>query len=67
MEGSFLAQLVSEPAGGVPHKTCCSWTQEEMLWKEEEAFKAQEQAVPMCRKTRQQGRRAAWLNRELLL
>jgi len=33
----------------------------------EEVLKAQEQAVPMCRKTNRQGRRLAWLNRELLL
>lgn len=30
-----------------------------------EVFKAQEQAVPMCWKMSQQGRKAAWLNREL--
>ena len=33
----------------------------------EEVIKAQEQAVPMCRKTNRQGRRPIWLNRELLL
>ncbi|KAK4825217.1 hypothetical protein QYF61_025489 [Mycteria americana] len=32
-----------------------------------ELLKAQEQAVPMCRKMSQQGRRLAWLNRELWL
>jgi len=32
-----------------------------------EVLKAQEQAVPMCRKMNQQGRRLAWLNREPLL
>ncbi|KAK4826062.1 hypothetical protein QYF61_005021 [Mycteria americana] len=32
-----------------------------------EILKAQEQAVPMCHKTNQQGRRLAWPNRELLL
>lgn len=30
-----------------------------------EVFKAQEQAVPMCWTMSQQGRKAAWLNREL--
>ena len=33
----------------------------------EEVLKVQEQAVPMCCKMNQQGRRPAWLNRELLL
>jgi len=33
----------------------------------EEVLKTQEQAVPMCRKMNQQGRRQAWLNREILL
>jgi len=33
----------------------------------EEVLKAQEQAVPMCRKTNWRGRRPAWLKRELLL
>jgi len=33
----------------------------------EEVLQAQEQAVPMCRKTNLQGRRPAWLNRELLM
>ena len=32
-----------------------------------EVLKAQEQAVPVCRKKNWQGRRPAWLNRELLL
>jgi len=32
----------------------------------EEVLKAQEQAVPICRKMNQQGRRPAWLNREIL-
>jgi len=30
-------------------------------------LKAQEQAVPICCKTNRQGRRPAWLNRELFL
>jgi len=33
----------------------------------EEVLKAQEQAVPMCRKTRWRGRPLAWLNRKLWL
>jgi len=33
----------------------------------EEVFKAQEQAVPMCRKTNWRGRWPVWLNRELFL
>ena len=33
----------------------------------EEVLKAQEQTVPMCRKTNQWGRRLPWLNREFLL
>jgi len=33
----------------------------------EEVLKAQEQAVPMCRKTNRRGRQPAWMNRELLL
>jgi len=33
----------------------------------EDVLKAEEQAVPMCRKTNQWGRWLAWLNRELLL
>ncbi|PKU46257.1 rna-directed dna polymerase from mobile element jockey- hypothetical protein [Limosa lapponica baueri] len=32
-----------------------------------EVLKAQEQAVPVCRKTSRRGRRPAWLNRDLLL
>jgi len=32
-----------------------------------EILKAQEQAVPMCQKTRQRARGTAWLNRELWL
>ncbi|GAB0201721.1 mitochondrial enolase superfamily member 1 [Grus japonensis] len=32
-----------------------------------EVFKAQEQSVPVCRKTKRRGRRLAWLKRELLL
>jgi len=33
----------------------------------EEVLKAQEQAVPTCRKTNRRGRQSAWLNRERLL
>ncbi|KFR04018.1 hypothetical protein Y956_04669, partial [Nipponia nippon] len=33
----------------------------------EEVSKAQEQAIPMCRKSSRQGRRPAWLNRKLWL
>jgi len=33
----------------------------------EEGLKTQEQAVPICHKTNQQGRQQSWLNRELLL
>ena len=33
----------------------------------EEVFQVQKQAVPVCRKTSQWGRRPAWLNRELWL
>ena len=32
-----------------------------------EVSKAQEQAVPVCHKSSRQGRRLAWLNRELWL
>ncbi|KAK4820378.1 hypothetical protein QYF61_025454 [Mycteria americana] len=39
--------------------------QEGWTFFKKEILKAQEQAVPMCRKTSQWGRRAAWLNREL--
>lgn len=38
-----------------------------MSFFKKEIFKAREQAIPMCRKTRRQGSRAAWLNRELWL
>jgi len=41
--------------------------QEDWTFFKEEVLKAQEQAVPMCRKMNQRGRRPAWLNRELLL
>ncbi|GAB0207710.1 hypothetical protein GRJ2_003236700 [Grus japonensis] len=41
--------------------------QEGWTFFKKEVLKAQEQAVPMCRKTGQQGRRPAWLNRELWL
>ncbi|KAK4829746.1 LOW QUALITY PROTEIN: hypothetical protein QYF61_006455 [Mycteria americana] len=41
--------------------------QEGWAFFKKELLKAQEQAVPMCGKTNQQGRRPAWLNRELLL
>jgi len=39
-----------------------SWT-----FFKEEVLKAQEQTVPMCRKTNQWGRQPAWVNKELLL
>jgi len=41
--------------------------QEGWTFFKEEVFKAQEQAVPMCRKMNRRGRQVAWLNRELLL
>jgi len=41
--------------------------QEGWTFFKEEGLKAQEGAVPMCRKMNQQGRRPAWLNREFLL
>ncbi|KAK4813839.1 hypothetical protein QYF61_001937 [Mycteria americana] len=41
--------------------------QEGWTFFKEEVLKAQERAVPRCRKTSQQGRRPAWLNRELWL
>ncbi|KAK4817985.1 hypothetical protein QYF61_004098 [Mycteria americana] len=41
--------------------------QEGWTFFKEEVLKAQEQAVPRCRKTSQRGRRPAWLNRELWL
>ncbi|KAK4811295.1 hypothetical protein QYF61_023347 [Mycteria americana] len=41
--------------------------QEGWAFFKKEVLKAQDQAVPMCRKTNQQGRRPAWLNGELLL
>ncbi|KAK4822089.1 hypothetical protein QYF61_009726 [Mycteria americana] len=41
--------------------------QEGWTFFKEEVLKAQERAVPMCRKTSWQGRRRAWLNRELWL
>jgi len=41
--------------------------QEGWTFFKEEVLKAQEQAVPMCHKANQRGRRLAWLNRELLL
>jgi len=41
--------------------------QEGWTFFKEEVLKAQEQAVPMCRKTNQRRRRPAWLNRELML
>ena len=41
--------------------------QEGWTFFKKEILKAQEQAVPMCQKTSQQGRRLAWLNRELWL
>ncbi|KAK4816199.1 hypothetical protein QYF61_012664 [Mycteria americana] len=39
--------------------------QEGWTFFKEEVLKAQERAVPRCRKTSRQGRRPAWLNREL--
>ncbi|KAK4811015.1 hypothetical protein QYF61_015719 [Mycteria americana] len=41
--------------------------QEGWTFFKEEVLKAQERAVPRCRKTSWQGRRPAWLNRELWL
>ncbi|GAB0199184.1 mitochondrial enolase superfamily member 1 [Grus japonensis] len=41
--------------------------QERWVFFKKEVLKAQEQAVPMCRKTNHWGRRLAWLNRELWL
>ncbi|PKU42878.1 adaptin ear-binding coat-associated protein 1 [Limosa lapponica baueri] len=41
--------------------------QEGWTYFRKEVLKAQEQAVPMCRKTSRRGRRPAWLNRDLLL
>jgi len=41
--------------------------QEGWTFFKEEVLKAQEQAVSMCHKTNQWGRRQAWLNREILL
>ncbi|KAK4813002.1 hypothetical protein QYF61_004178 [Mycteria americana] len=41
--------------------------QEGWAFFKEEVLKAQERAVPRCRKTSWQGRRLAWLNRELWL
>ena len=41
--------------------------QEGWTFFKKEILKAQEQAVPMCRNRSQQGRRPAWLNRELWL
>jgi len=41
--------------------------QEGWTFFKEEVLKAQEQAVPMCRKMNWRGRQLAWLNRELLL
>ena len=41
--------------------------QEGWAFFKKEILKAQEQAIPMCRKTSQRGRRSAWLNRELWL
>ncbi|KAK4813674.1 LOW QUALITY PROTEIN: hypothetical protein QYF61_017641 [Mycteria americana] len=41
--------------------------QEGWTFFKEEVLKAQEQAVPMCQKTSLQGRRLAWLTRELWL
>jgi len=41
--------------------------QEDWTLFKEEVLKAQEQAVAMCHKMNWQGRRLAWLNRELLL
>ncbi|KAK4831611.1 hypothetical protein QYF61_018371 [Mycteria americana] len=41
--------------------------QEGWTFFKEEVLKAQDQAVPRCRKTSRQGRRLAWLNREVWL
>ena len=41
--------------------------QEDWTYFKSEVLKAQEQAVPVCRKTSRQGRRPAWLNRDLWL
>ncbi|KAK4810837.1 LOW QUALITY PROTEIN: hypothetical protein QYF61_008809 [Mycteria americana] len=41
--------------------------QEGWTFFKKEVLKAQEQAVPMCRKTSRRGRRLAWLSRELWL
>ena len=41
--------------------------QEGWTFFKKEILRAQEQAVPMCQKTSWQGRRPAWLNRELWL
>ncbi|KAK4807146.1 hypothetical protein QYF61_018487 [Mycteria americana] len=41
--------------------------QESWTFFKKEILKAQEQAVPMCRKTSRKGRRLTWLNREIWL
>jgi len=41
--------------------------QKDWTFFKQEVLKGQEQAVPMCHKMKQQGRRLSWLNRELLL
>lgn len=41
--------------------------QEDWILLKKEVFKVQKQAVPVCRKMSQRGRKLAWLNRELFL
>ncbi|KAK4830685.1 LOW QUALITY PROTEIN: hypothetical protein QYF61_012854, partial [Mycteria americana] len=52
------------PLGGSPNG---QRVQEGWTFFKEEVLKAQERAVPRCRKTSRWGRRPAWLNRELWL
>jgi len=44
----------------------CKGVQEGWTFFKEEVLQAQEQAVPMCRKTNHQGRCPDWLNRAFL-
>lgn len=62
-------ELFRTLVGKIPWESVlkCKGVQEGWLFLKKEVLNAQEQAVPLCQKMSQQGRRPVWLNRELLL
>jgi len=63
-ENFFWKNLLNEPAGDSPEG---QRSPGRLGICQEEILKVQEQATPLCQKMSLQGRRPAWLNRELRL